>query len=209
MIRFRPKCYKGTRLLPETDHMSLKDKHKWDAKYGVPEYITGREPCEWLQNNADLLTGEGRALDIAAGEGRNAVFAAEKGYEVLAIDISETGLDKAHALADQKKTKLETQVVDLDEWKFKKNAFDLVLCFNFLDRRIFHEIKNTLKPGGLIFCETFTVDHLKHSDFKREWVLEHNELLNVFREYHILRYREMDRDEKAFASMVARKKNDA
>ena len=189
--------------------MSLKDKHKWDTKYGVSDYITGREPCEWLQNNADLLTGQGQALDIAAGEGRNAVFAAEKGYEVLAIDISETGLDKARALADQKNTKLETQVVDLDEWEFGKNAFDLVLCFNFLDRRIFHKIKNTLKPGGLIFCETFTVDHLKHSDFKREWVLEHNELLNAFREYHILRYWEMDRDEKAFASMVARKKNDA
>ena len=71
----------------------------------------------------------------------------------------------------------------------------------------YHSFRRKVSP--IKRFETFTVDHLKHSDFKREWVLEHNELLNVFREYHILRYREMDRDEKAFASMVARKKNDA
>ena len=77
--------------------MSLKDKEKWDAKYAVPEYITSKEPCVWLKDNADLLAGTGAALDIASGEGRNAVFAAEKGYETLAIDVSATGLDKARS----------------------------------------------------------------------------------------------------------------
>ncbi|KMP10805.1 hypothetical protein UR09_02200 [Candidatus Nitromaritima sp. SCGC AAA799-A02] len=190
--------------------MSLKDKEKWDAKYGVPQYLTGKEPCQWLQDNSDLLTGEkGRALDIAAGEGRNAVFAAQRGYDTLAIDVSSAGLDKARALAGEKRTQIETQVVDLDHWQFEKNEFDLVLCFNFLDRRIFPKIRDALKPGGLVFYETFSVDHLKYSDFKREWLLEHNELLNVFSGYRILRYQEADRDEKAFASLVARKKNES
>ena len=189
--------------------MSLKDKEKWNSKYGVPEYVTGQEPCAWLQDNADLLTGEGRALDIAAGEGRNAVFAAGRGYDTLAVDVSETGLAKARVLAEKKKTGIETRTVDLDEWEFEKNAFDLVLCFNFLDRRIFPKIKDSLKPGGLIFYETFSVDYLKYSNFKREWVLEHNELLKAFNGYRILRYREVDRDEKAFASLVALKENDS
>ena len=185
--------------------MSLKDKEKWDHKYETPEYITGKEPVEWLKDHSDMLNGKGSALDIASGEGRNAVFAAEKGYRTLAVDISAVGLGKAHALADEKGVTIETCVVDLDNWKIKQNAFDLILCFNFLDRRIFPAIKNTLKPRGLIFYETFTIDYLKYSNFKREWVLEHNELLDVFGEFRILGYREMDIDNKAFASLIALK----
>ena len=185
--------------------MSLRDKKKWDAKYAAPDHINIKEPCEWLNDNADCLNGKGSALDIASGGGRNAVFAAEKGYQTLAIDVSTVGLERARALAKEKGTTIETNVVDLDNWEFKRNAFDLVLCFNFLDRRIFPEIKNTLKLGGLIFYETFTIDYLKYSNFKREWVLKHNELLKVFSKFRILRYREINRDNNAFASLVAMK----
>ena len=172
--------------------MSLKDKEKWDHKYGVPEYITSKEPVEWLKDHAGLLCGKGSALDIASGEGRNAVFTAEKGYQTLAIDISTAGLNKARALAKEKGVTIETRAVDLDNWRLEQSAFDLILCFNFLDRQMFPAIKNALKPEGLIFYETFTVDYLKYSNFKREWVLEHNELLDVFSEFRILGYREMD-----------------
>ena len=78
-----------------------------------------------------------------------------------------------------------------------------ILCFNFLERRLYPAIRNGLKPGGLIFYETFTVDYLKYSNFKKEWVLDYNELLREFSEFRILRYREVDSDEKAFASLVA------
>ena len=50
--------------------MSSKDKEKWNHKYGVPEYITGKEPAEWLKDHSGLLRGKGSALDIASGEGR-------------------------------------------------------------------------------------------------------------------------------------------
>ena len=99
-------------------------------------------------------------------------------------------------------------MADLDNWKIEQNAFDLILCFNFLDRKIFPSIKSALKPGGLIFYETFTVDYLKYSSFKREWVLEHNELLDAFNELRILGYREVDTNDKAFASLIALKYND-
>ena len=166
--------------------MSSQDKEKWDHKYETPEYITGKEPVEWLKGHSGLLRGKGSALDIASGEGRNAVFAAEKGYQTLAVDISATGIEKARDLADEKGVTIETCVVDLDSWEIKQNAFDLILCFNFLDRQIFPVIKNALKPGGLIFYETFTVDYLKYSSFKREWVLENNELLDAFSDLRIL-----------------------
>ena len=185
--------------------MSLKDKEKWDYKYEAPEYITGKEPVEWLKGHSYMLNGKGSALDIASGEGRNAVFVAEKGYETLAVDVSTTGLKKAHALADEKGVAIETCVADLDNWKIEQNAFDLILCFNFLDRKILPSIKSALKPGGLIFYETFTVDYLKYSSFKREWVLEYNELLDAFNELRILSYREVDINDKAFASLIALK----
>ena len=185
--------------------MSFKDKEKWNQKYQAAEFINGKEPCEWLAENAGLLEGKGKALDIACGEGRNAVFAASLGYDVLGIDIAETGIQKTQTLAGEKNLSIDTLVKDLDDFEFTENAFDLVLCFNFLDRRLFPGIRKTLKPGGLIFYETFNLDHLKHTSFKREWVLEYNELLEQFKNFRVLRYREMDRDEKGFASIIARK----
>lgn len=187
--------------------MSLKDKEKWDSKYQVDEYITGKKPCDWLKNSAGFLTGNGKALDIAMGEGRNAVFVASLGYDVLGVDISEAGIRKAQALATKKKVRIKTLLVDLDEYALPEKTYDLILCFNFLDRRMFPAIRRALKPRGLIFYETFTIDHLKHSSFKRKWVLEHNELLREFSEFRVLKYQEIDHDGKAIASIVAQKQD--
>lgn len=186
--------------------MSLKDKEKWDLKYQSAESVPDREPCEWLMKISGLLAGEGKALDIACGEGRNAVYAASLGYEVLGLDISEMGLKKARDLALDKNLHIDTRAADFDDFEFEENAFDLVMCFYFLDRRLFPGIKKTLKPGGLVVYETFTEDHLKYSNFKKEWVLQYNELLKEFQGFRVLKYREVDCDEKGFASLIARKK---
>ena len=183
--------------------MSLKDKEKWNRKYQATEYTSGREPCQWLRENSGLLPGKGKALDIASGEGRNAVYAASLGYEVLGLDISEKGLQNAQDLAHEKNLPINTLVTDLDGFEFEENAFDLVMCFYFLDRNLFPGIRKTLKPGGLLIYETFTLDHLKYTGLKREWVLEYNELLREFQTFRVLGYREVDRDEKGFASLIA------
>jgi tellurite methyltransferase len=185
--------------------MSLKDKEKWDNKFSTDEYITGKEPSRWLEENSGLLNTNGKALDIAGGEGRNSVFVASRGYEVTCLDISQNGLTKALTLAHEKKAKITTLHADLDNSSLLENEYDLVLCFNFLDRNLFSGIRKTLKSGGLLFYETFTLDYLKYSSFKREWVLELNELLQVFGDFRILRYQEVDEDPRAFASLVAQK----
>ena len=185
--------------------MSLKDKEKWDNKFSTDEYITGKEPSRWLEENSGLLNTNGKALDIAGGEGRNSVFVASRGYEVTCLDISQNGLAKALSLAHEKKAKITTLHADLDNSSLLENEYDLVLCFNFLDRNLFSGIRKTLKSGGLLFYETFTLDYLKYSSFKREWVLELNELLQVFGDFRILRYQEVDEDPRAFASLVAQK----
>ena len=185
--------------------MSLKDKRKWDAKYGDEDRISAKIPSDWLTTHTGLLCGKGKALDIAAGEGRNSIFAASLGYEVICMDISEVALSKARALASQKNVKITILSADLDKSSLPKNEYDLVLCFNFLDRNLFQEIRNTLKTGGILFYETFTVDYLKYSSFKRQWVLEQNELLKAFEGFRVLRYREVDENPEAFASLIAQK----
>ncbi|MBT5469988.1 MAG: class I SAM-dependent methyltransferase [Nitrospina sp.] len=185
--------------------MSLKDKEKWNSKYEGDSYISGKEPCEWLKSHTRFLSKGGKALDIAAGEGRNSVFAASFGYDVISLDISEIALSKAQNLANEKNVKITIVSADLDSSSFPENEYDLVLCFNFLERKLFPEIRKTLKPGGILFYETFNVDYLKYSNFKKEWVLEQNELLRVFDDFRILRYREVDEDPKAFASLIAQK----
>ncbi len=185
--------------------MSLKDKEKWDAKYNADDRIMSKIPSEWLTTHSKLLKGKGKALDIAGGEGRNAVFAASLGYEVVCMDISDVALTSAQALASEKNVKITTVSADLDNSSLPENEYDLVLCFNFLERKLFPEICKTLTTSGILFYETFTVDYLKYSSFKRQWVLEHNELLKAFEGFRVLQYREIDEDPDAFASLVAQK----
>ena len=185
--------------------MGQKDQEKWDAKYRSKEYITGKEPCSWLIDNAELLNGEGRALDLTIGEGRNATYLAVLGYNVLGLDISRVGIDKAHALANEKGVSFSTEIVDLDNYELPLKEFDLIICFNFLERRLFQGIRDALKPNGILFYETFNVDYLKYSNFKEEWVLKSGELLREFAQFLILRYRELDNGEKGVASIVCQK----
>lgn len=187
--------------------MSLKDKEKWNAKYGSTAGLDGREPGQWLTDHADLLPGKGKALDIAMGEGRNTLFAASLGYDAWGVDISEVGISRAEALARENNLTIHTQIADLDHYTIEENAYDLILCFYFLSRRLFEGIQKGLKSGGALIFETFTVDYLKYSGFKREWVLEKNELREAFSELKILDYREVDEPENktAYASLAARK----
>ncbi len=188
--------------------MSLKDKEKWDSKYSREEGLAEREPCDWLTENRSALPEKGRVLDLAMGEGRNAIFAASLGYDVLGVDISAIGVSHAESFANHQGVSLDTKVVDLDTWIPPENSFDLVICFYFLDRRLFPAIRDSLKAGGLIVFETFNRDHLKYSGLKPEWVLDHGELLKVFADFRILHYRETDDNEKGTASLLARKPDD-
>jgi SAM-dependent methyltransferase len=187
--------------------MSLKDKEKWNAKYESNSGLDGRGPSQWLADHADLLDGQGKALDIAMGEGRNTLFAASLGYDAWGVDVSEVGISRAESLARENNLTIHTQIADLDHYNIEENTYDLILCFYFLNRRLFEGIRNGLKPGGILIFKTFTVDYLKYSNFKREWVLEKNELPEAFSELKILDYQEVDEPENeiAHASLVARK----
>ena len=94
---------------------------------------------------------EGKTLDIAMGEGRNGVFLATQGFEVIGIDISEIGLNKAQALATEHGVTIKTQLVDLERHQFSEEAYDLIICTYYLQRDLFPKIVKALKTGGFFY----------------------------------------------------------
>jgi 2-polyprenyl-3-methyl-5-hydroxy-6-metoxy-1,4-benzoquinol methylase len=101
------------------------DQKRWDQRFGRKEFAFGKEPNPFLKKHIRLFL-KGRALDIASGEGRNAVFLAQNGFEVDAVDISEKGLKKAQKLAREKGVKINTFLVDLDQYQIEKEQYNLI-----------------------------------------------------------------------------------
>ncbi|MGQ0810974.1 MAG: class I SAM-dependent methyltransferase [Nitrospiraceae bacterium] len=181
------------------------DKERWDSKYSSDAYLFGKDPISFLTQNVHLLP-QGKALDVAMGEGRNGVFLATKGFQVTGIDISEKGLQKAKTLAAERGVTITTQIVDLEQVQLEKSAYDVVLCTYYLQRSLFPQIKEALKSGGMVVVETYTMEHLKYRpDFRKEYLIQANELLELFKEFKILRYQLEDTGKAAYASIIAQK----
>jgi tellurite methyltransferase len=188
------------------------DKKRWDKRFGRKEFALGKEPNSFLKKHIRLLSG-GRVLDIATGEGRNAIFLAQHGFEVDAVDISEKGLKKARELARKKGVKVNVLLVDLDHYQIEKERYDLIANFYFLKRRLIPEVRKGLKKGGKVIFETYLLEHrtLATGGLKQaKYFLKPNELLRFFKDFRILFYREGIFREggrrKAVASLIAEKR---
>jgi SAM-dependent methyltransferase len=187
------------------------DQKRWDERFGKKEFALGKEPNPFLKKHIRLLP-KGKALDIATGEGRNAVFLAQNGCEVDAVDISEKGLKKAQKFAGEKGVNINTFLVDLDQYPIGKERYDLIADFYFLRRRLIPRIKKGLKKGGKVIFETYLLEHRKlgtGGPKQAKYFLKPNELLRFFKDFRILFYREGIFREggkrKAVASLIAEK----
>ena len=187
------------------------DQKRWDKRFGREEFAFGKEPNPFLKKHIRLLP-KGKALDIAAGEGRNAVFLAQHGFEVDAVDISDRGLKKAQKLARENGVKINTFLIDLDQYQIEKEQYDLIANFYFLRRRLIPRIKKGLKKGGRVIFETYLLEHRTlgtGGPKQAKYFLKPNELLGLFKDFRILFYREgIFREggrKKAVASLIAEK----
>jgi len=187
------------------------DRRRWDKRFGKKEFALGKRPNPFLKKHIHLLP-RGRALDIATGEGRNAVFLAQHGFEVDAVDISEKGLRKAQKLAREKGAMVNTFAVDLARFQIEKERYELIANFYFLKRRLIPRIKKGLKKGGRVIFETYILDHRElgtGGPKQAKYFLKPNELLRFFKNFRILFYREGIFREggkmKAVASLIAEK----
>jgi tellurite methyltransferase len=165
------------------------------------------KPSQFLVDNLDLLP-VGKALDIAMGAGRNALFLAAHGFTVEGVDYSADSVNQALKIAHEKGLPLVAFVADLEAgYQIQSDIYDLIICFNYLQRSLFPGIKAGLKIGGLVVYETFTVDQVMFGRPRNpEFLLKHNELLDIFRDFRTLFYREEIVDNrKAVASLIAQK----
>ena len=187
------------------------DQKRWDERFGRKEFALGKNPNPLLKKHIHLLP-RGKALDIATGEGRNAVFLAQNGFKVDAVDISEKGLKKVRALAREKGVKINTVLVDLDQYQIEKERYDLIADFYFLKRRLIPGIRAGLKKGGKVIFETYLLEHrtlATGGPKQAKYFLKPNEPLRLFKKFRIQFYREgIFREggrKKAVASLVAEK----
>jgi tellurite methyltransferase len=187
------------------------DQKKWNKRYGKKEFALGKEPNPFLKKYIHLLP-KGKALDIASGEGRNAVFLAQNGFDVDAIDISEKGLRRARKLARKKGVLINTFLVDLDQYQIEEERYDLIANFYFLKRRLIQRMKKGLKKGGKVIFETYIIEHRTlgaGGPKQAKYFLKPNELLRFFKNFRILFYREgtfrQGGKKKAIASLIAEK----
>jgi 2-polyprenyl-3-methyl-5-hydroxy-6-metoxy-1,4-benzoquinol methylase len=187
------------------------DRKRWDERFKEKEFAFGKEPNPFLKKHI-LLFPKGKALDLAAGEGRNAVFLAQQGFDVDAVDISKKGLMKARNLATEMGVKINTLIADLDTYKIEKEKYDLIANLYFLKRSLIPKIKRGIKKGGRIIFETYILEHRSISTEgpkDRKYYLKPNELLRLFKDFQILFYREGIFKEggrrKAVASLIAKK----
>jgi tellurite methyltransferase len=187
------------------------DQIRWDKRFGKKGFALGKDPNPFLKKHTRLLL-KGKALDIATGEGRNAIFLAQNGFDVEAVDISKMGLRKARKLAKEMGVKIRTFDVDLDTYQIKKGQYDLIANFYFLKRSLIPKIKKGLKKGGRVIFETYVLEHRNlgtGGPKETKYFLKPNELLRLFDGFRILRYREGIFREggkrKAIASLIAQK----
>ena len=187
------------------------DQRRWDQRFRGKDFTFGKKANPFLRRHISLLT-KGKALDLASGEGRNAVFLAQHGFDVQAVDISEMGQRKARKLAKEMGIKINTFVADLDNYEIEKEKYDLITNFYFLNRSLIPKIKRGLKKGGTVIFETYLLEHRKlHTGGPKDprYFLKPNELLSLFKGFRILLYREgifkEDTKRKAIASLIAQK----
>jgi tellurite methyltransferase len=187
------------------------DRERWDKRYRSEASAPEKEPNLFLKKQIRTLP-KGRTLDLAAGDGRNAVFLALHGCDVEALDISEAGLRKARKLAREAGVKISTIPADLDAYSIRKGEYDLISDFYFLNRRLIPGIKQGLKKGGMVIFETYLLEQLElgvAGPRNPRYFLKPNELLMLFNEFRVLFYREGTFKEggrkKAVASLIAQK----
>lgn len=155
----------------------------------------------------DLLP-MGRALDVAMGEGQNAIFLATRGFEVEGVDISADAVAGALKAAQQAGVSIRATIADIERgYVIPQSTYDVIVCFHYLQRSLIPQIKDGLKAGGVVVYETFIADQVQFGRPRNPaYLLKHNELLRLFSDFRCLRYREgIVEGRKAIAGIVAQK----
>lgn len=164
-------------------------RHRWNHRYA--DKSTPPAPAWILASHADLLPASGVALDLACGLGANALFLAAQGLSTRAWDISDEAIDKLNRSAEKQGLSLLAEQRDVEERPPDPHSFDVICVSRYLHRAICPQISAALKPGGLLFYQTFTLAGRalrKKGPSRPDYLLKANELPELFPELDVLIY---------------------
>jgi tellurite methyltransferase len=195
---------------------------EWDTRHSAAGGAGAVEPNSIVRELLPLLP-TGRAVDIACGSGRHALLLAAAGWKVTAIDYSRVALKRLFSEArtrnlavewadsiapvnHESRARIVVVLEDLERIRLPHDAFDLILCVNYLQRSLFAQIEAALKPGGEVLMETYTRAQLQFRCGPRspEHLLEAGELRSAFPALQTVFYRELTAG-KGLASILARR----
>jgi SAM-dependent methyltransferase len=156
-------------------------------------YVYGREPVTFLVDAMPRLR-IGSALVLAAGEGRNAVYLAQQGFDVTAVDVSARGLEKCRALARDRSVEVRTVVADLDTFDLGRSRWDLITNFYYHDASLYDRAMEALTPGGHFVLQNFSLEQPETNRFGPRdpaWLVGPNELPRAFDRWRIRHYEDV------------------
>lgn len=190
------------------------ERERWNRKYReapeawlVPDPFLERAFAQYI---LPLFPHGGSALDLAGGAGRHAIWLARQGWKVTLMDISETGVEQARQNAGPLASHIHFLVDDLTRFQASQtefeSAFDVVMAFFYLDRKIVSEMVRAVRPGGLLIYKTHTLAQAKLAGGPKNpaHLLRPGELLQLASGLRVLHYQERVA-KKATAELVARK----
>ncbi|MFN0016801.1 MAG: class I SAM-dependent methyltransferase [Pirellulaceae bacterium] len=186
--------------------MPLFDQQKWDAKYAAADEVS-REPSAVLRSLDGLLPTSGRAIDVAGGAGRNAIWLAQRGLEVTIADVSPRGLELAATRARETGVNIDLLKTDLEDGPFPAGPWDLILNVCYLWRPLYAVYPRVLSPGGLLVIIQPTKKNLeRHPKPPAGFLLNDGELPSLVNGFEIVHYQEgWQADGRHDAVVVARK----
>ena len=170
--------------------MSDEERRRWDERYATGEYRARTWVTPFLEQWLPHL-GPGRALVLACGPGRNALYLAEYGFDVLGVDISEVAIGEARASAAERGLEAEFVVADLDDFELAQGTYDLITVIRYRNASLWPRLVQALAPNGWILAEhhmkaTADVAGPTSPDFR----LDPGELLEAFGALRIVHFSE-------------------
>jgi len=186
------------------------ERSKWDARYQDSQGDRFEPDTYLIEVYANFISPlfprQGRALDLAGGMGRNAIWLARQGWNTTLLDISRVALDAARKRSSGESLRLEFVEADLDDYPLPEDSVDLITVFNFLQRSLFRSLQRCLCPGGIIVYKT-RVQSTTEEDAPDalDYRLHPGELPRIFPGFEILDYRTGVGSRGPTAAMVARK----
>ena len=192
----------------------MDERSTWNERF-VSGSHTSLEPdplliTAWNEYVEPLLCSskQKRALDVAGGVGRHALYLVERGWKTTLIDISDKGIEIARANAQRHGIELSLRNEDVRLAELESEGYELIVVFFYLERELFPSLIRALAPGGMLVYKTYTQEHPRLSGGKGPshpmHLLEPNELLKAFSSLQVLFYKETVAG-KGIAELIARK----